>query len=113
MQTKVSEIKKCNVILCISSSPHSHISRHIVTFPSLFLSLPLSCYLSHTPCYSSSKPIPAFLVPFPHAILVLTHYELLALMYSQYSLYHISMAAVCQGSDRKRTGEKKRERERM
>lgn len=35
-------------------------------------------------------------------------------MYSQYSLYHISTAAVCQGSDRKRRGGKgiKREVER-
>lgn len=46
----------------------------------------------------------------PPSILALTHYELLAaLMYSQYSLYHISAAAVCQGSDRER---RKRNKER-
>lgn len=56
------------------------------------------------------------LVLSPPSALALTHYELLAaLMYSQYSLYHISTAAVCKERDRKRkSGGKgmKKERER-
>lgn len=64
---------------------HFCIPRHIVTFSST------------SPCYSPSKHLRPSLVLSPPSILALTHYELLAaLMYSQYSLYHISTAAVRQ-----------------
>ena len=71
-------------------------------FP-LFLSHFISHVISFSPCYSPSMPLPPSLFPSPPSMLALTYHELLAaLMYSQYSLYHISTAAVCQGSDRKR-----------
>lgn len=84
-------------------------------FLSPFLSVHLFCYHPPSPCYSLSNPLPPSLVPHPPSILALTHYELLAaLMYGQYSLYHISTAEVCKGRDRKRRREgKEREREKM
>lgn len=82
-------------------------------FLSPFLSVRLFCYHPSSPCYSLSNPLPPSLVPHPPSMLALTHYELLAaLMYGQYSLYHISTAEVCKGRDRKRRREgKERERE--
>ena len=75
------------------------------------LSPVISLLVIHPP--SLSHPLYSSLPPY---ILALTHYELLAaLMYSQYSFYHISTAAVCKERDRKRRrGGKgiKRERER-
>lgn len=79
--------------LYLSIPLHFCISRHIVTFSSLCLLI----LLSTSPCYSPSKHLRPYLVLSPPSILALTHYELLAaLMYSQYSLYHISTAAVRQ-----------------
>lgn len=99
----------------MSSACHFCIFRHIFTFP---LSISLSPSLLLSPSLSllfTLQSSPTLLVPHPPSMLALTHYELLAaLMYGQYSLYHISTAEVCKGRDRKRRREgKEREREKM
>lgn len=97
--------------LCIPSSPLSHPEAYChLSLSSLLLSLFLLFTLPASPTLLTPLP--------PPHILALTYYELLAaLMYSQYSLYHISTAAVCKERDRKkRKGgkgiQKERKRER-
>lgn len=113
-QNKQSEISKWILTVC-----HQHVtfasSGTFSPFLSPFLSVHLFCYHPPSPCYSLSNPLPPSLVPHPPSMLALTHYELLAaLMYGQYSLYHISTAEVCKGRDRKRRREgKESEREKM
>lgn len=85
---------------------HFCISGHTVTFFSLLLSLPLSFSL----CYSRSELHRASIASTPCS--PSTDVSCFgALIYGQYSLHHISAAAVCQGRDRKRRKEEKGNKE--
>lgn len=112
-QNKQREISKWILTLCVISmsllhlQAHFHLSSlHFSQSVSSVITLPL--LVIHSPILS--HPLQSHIPP---SMLALTHYELLAaLMYGQYSLYHISTAEVCKGRDRKRRREgKERERE--
>lgn len=66
---------------------------------------------SFIPCVLLTLRAPRSIFPL-HPALALTQHELFgALIYSQYSLHHISTAAQCQGRDRKRRKEEKGNKE--